>query len=406
MLKRARPNCAAIPRSQTHAPDSPCLPAPAFRDHSPGALLEPPRSRRGPGRRRTGRRGRATEAGAAPLKYQRNARLSLKEAPNSFEDITTYNNFYEFGTGKADPAERSRQVPAAPWCVAVAGECGKSRAPYTLEDILKPHALEERIYRLRCVEAWSMVIPWVGFRSATCCKRFEPDLAAPSTSRSRRCCDPSEMPGQRCPGARLALRRGPAHRRGHAPADAAGRRACMARRCPTRTARRCGWSCRGSTASRASSRSSRSASPRRQPPTSWNLLAPREYGFYANVNPAVDHPRWSQAKERRIGAACSRRKQPTRCRSTATPTRSQRCTRAWTCASTTEAGRRCDHRPGIRGAFRADKPLVFVLCLLPLAWLALRAFDVAGLALGANPVEALLHAPATRALRLLLLTLA
>ena len=146
-----------------------------------------------------------------------------------------------------------------------------------------------------------MVIPWVGFPLARPAQAARADVAARSTSRSRRCSTRSRCPGQQRRRPRLAVRRGPAHRRGHAPARRSSRSACTARRCPTRTARRCGWSCPGSTASRASSRSSRSASPRSSRATTWNVAAPDEYGFYANVNPEVDHPRWSQATERRIG---------------------------------------------------------------------------------------------------------
>ena len=145
-----------------------------------------------------------------------------------------------------------------------------------------------------------MVIPWVGFPLADVLKRVEPTRRAKYVEFPT-LLDPEQMPGTAPAVPRLAVRRGPAHRRGDAPADDPRGGTLRRGRCRTRTARRSGWSCRGSTASRASSPSSRSAFVQTQPPTTWNEAAPNEYGFYANVNPTVDHPRWSQATERRIG---------------------------------------------------------------------------------------------------------
>src|SRR5690606_12322504 len=129
------------------------------------------------------------------LDAPRNAALSISDKPNSWEDITTYNNFYEFGTEKHQPAELSRNFKPTPWTVQVDGECER-RGRHDLQDLLKGQALEERIYRLRCVEAWSMVIPWVGFPLADLVKRLEP------TSKARyveftTLNDPRRMPGQR-----------------------------------------------------------------------------------------------------------------------------------------------------------------------------------------------------------------
>jgi sulfoxide reductase catalytic subunit YedY len=121
--------------------------------------------------------------------------LSTSEAANSWEDVTTYNNFYEFGTGKADPARHAQEFVTTPWQVTVSGECDKP-GRYDLEDILKPHALEERIYRLRCVEAWSMVVPWVGIPLADIIKRFQPNSRAKYV-RFKTLLDPERMPGQR-----------------------------------------------------------------------------------------------------------------------------------------------------------------------------------------------------------------
>jgi len=247
-------------------------------------------------------------AGAASLKYQRNARLSLKEAPNSFEDITTYNNFYEFGTDKSDPARNAGKFRPQPWSVTVSGECAKP-GTYTLEDILKPHALEERVYRLRCVEAWSMVIPWVGFPLADLLRRFEPGSRARYVA-FKTVLRPAEMPGQRFPvidwpyveGLRIDEAMHPltllaVGLYGQALPNQNG--------APLRLVVPWKYGFKG-IKSIVEIRFTE-----KMPPTSWNLLAPREYGFFANVNPAVDHPRWSQAQERRIGASLFASKQPT-----------------------------------------------------------------------------------------------
>ena len=247
-------------------------------------------------------------AGAAPLKFQRNARLSLKEASNSFEDITTYNNFYEFGTGKSDPAERSGKFRPQPWSVTVAGECARP-GTYTLEDILKPHALEERVYRLRCVEAWSMVIPWVGFPLGDLLRRFEPSSKARYVA-FKTVLRPAEMPGQRYPVIDWpyveALRVDEAmHPLTLLAVGLYGQTLPNQNGAPLRLVVPWKYGFKG-IKSIVEIRFTE-----KMPPTSWNLLAPREYGFYANVNPAVDHPRWSQAQERRIGASLFASKQPT-----------------------------------------------------------------------------------------------
>src|SRR3981189_3564163 len=117
------------------------------------------------------------QAAPAALTYTRNAALSVADAPNSYKDITTYNNYYEFGTDKSDPAQNSQGFRPQPWKVTVSGEAEVSGS-YTLEDILKPHPLEERIYRLRCVEAWSMIVPWIGFPFGGLIQRFKPTSKA------------------------------------------------------------------------------------------------------------------------------------------------------------------------------------------------------------------------------------
>jgi Sulfite oxidase and related enzymes len=176
--------------------------------------------------------------------------------------VTTYNNFYEFGTKKGDPAINAKAFKTKPWSVTIEGACGKPGV-YPLDDILKPHALEERVYRHRCVEGWSIVVPWIGFPLGDLLKRFEPagNAAFVEFVTVMR---PDEMPEQR--GRWLALLPWPYNEglrmtrrctRWRWP-----RSACTARRCPTRTARRSALSSPGSTASRASSRSTGSASSR------------------------------------------------------------------------------------------------------------------------------------------------
>jgi len=136
-------------------------------------------------------------ASAAPtsLQSKRNAQFSTTEAPNTFEEITTYNNFYEFGTSKSDPAENSGSFKPQPWKVTIAGEA-EITGTYVLDDLLKAHALEERVYRLRCVEAWSMVIPWIGVPLAALLKRFKPTSKAKYVA-FKTVMRPNEMPGQR-----------------------------------------------------------------------------------------------------------------------------------------------------------------------------------------------------------------
>jgi sulfoxide reductase catalytic subunit YedY len=245
---------------------------------------------------------------AAALKFERNARLSLKESKNSFEDITTYNNFYEFGTDKSDPARHAGKFRPQPWSVAVAGECAKP-GTYTLEDILKPHALEERVYRLRCVEAWSMVIPWIGFPLGDLLRRFEPGSKARYVA-FKTVLRPAEMPGQRFPvidwpyveGLRIDEAMHPLTL---LAVGLYGQTLPNQNGAPLRLVVPWKYGFKG-IKSIVEIRFTE-----KMPPTSWNLLAPQEYGFFANVNPAVDHPRWSQAQERRIGASLFASKQPT-----------------------------------------------------------------------------------------------
>jgi len=244
----------------------------------------------------------------AGLTYLKNARLSLGEPPNSYEDITTYNNFYEFGTDKGDPARLAGKFRARPWSVAVAGEA-ELTGTFTLEDILKPHPLEERIYRLRCVEAWSMVIPWVGFPLGDLLKRFRPTSRAKYVA-FKTVLRPDELPGQRFPVLDWPYVEGLRMDEAMHPLTLLtvglyGEVLPNQNGAPLRLV--VPW--------KYGFKSIKSIVEirftERQPPTSWNRSAPQEYGFFANVNPDVDHPRWSQARERRIGTGLFAARVPT-----------------------------------------------------------------------------------------------
>ena len=248
------------------------------------------------------------EAAVGPLKYQRNDKLSTTEAANSYEEITTYNNFYEFGTGKSDPAANSSKFKPEPWSVTISGEAEQT-GKFTLEDILKPHALEERVYRLRCVEAWSMVVPWVGVPLGDVLKRFKPSSRAKYVA-FKTVLRPSEMPGQRfnvlewpyVEGLRIDEAMNPLSL---LAVGLYGKTLPNQNGAPLRLITPWKYGFKG-IKSIVEIRFSE-----KEPPTSWNISAPHEYGFYANVNPQVDHPRWSQARERRIGAGLFNSRVPT-----------------------------------------------------------------------------------------------
>jgi sulfoxide reductase catalytic subunit YedY len=223
--------------------------------------------------------------------------FSTTEAQTSYQDATHYNNFYEFGTSKADPARNSGRFRPQPWTVEIAGNA-EITGKFSLEDILKPHALEERIYRMRCVEGWSMVIPWVGFPLADLIARFKPTSAAKYvafTGVER----PKEMPGQNDAvldwpyreGLRMDEAMNPltllvVGLYGHALPNQNG--------APLRLVVPWKYGFKGIKSI------VKIEFVESQPRTAWNLAARSEYGFFANVNPEVDHPRWSQATERRI----------------------------------------------------------------------------------------------------------
>ncbi len=225
-----------------------------------------------------------SEAGAvSDLKVQRNAKYSLSDPPNSYQDITTYNNFYEFGLDKSDPAENSGRFKPTPWTVAVKGEAEKT-GTFALEDILKPHTIEERVYRLRCVEAWSMVIPWAGVPLADVLKQFKPT----SKAEVRRVQDGAAT-RRKCRGNALASLDWP-YVEGLRIDEAMHPLALLAvglygKTLPNQN----GAPLRLITPWKYGFKGIKSIVEIRftekQPPTTWNISAPHEYGFYANVNP-------------------------------------------------------------------------------------------------------------------------
>ena len=229
--------------------------------------------------------------------------FSTDEDVTAWKDVTRYNNFYEFGTGKADPSKFSGRFKPKPWKVKVIGECEKP-GEYDFEDIIGQHALEERIYRMRCVERWSMVIPWVGVPLGPVLKRFQPTSKAKYVA-FRTVFRPTEMPGQQrsiikwpyVEGLRIDEAMNPLSL---LTVGIYGRELPNQNGAPIRLV--VPW--------KYGYKSIKSIVTIRfteeQPPTSWNMTLPNEYKFYSNVNPEVDHPRWSQARERRIGEVLKR----------------------------------------------------------------------------------------------------
>ncbi len=234
--------------------------------------------------------------------------LSTAESPNTWTDITGYNNYYEFGTGKDDPSRFAVDFAPQPWRVKVSGECNKP-GNYNYEDLVSLHALEERIYRLRCVEAWSMVIPWVGIPLASLVNRFEPNSNARYVS-FKTLHAPSRMPGQRrrildWPYVEGLTMAEAMHPLSIIAVGLYGRELPNQNGAPMRLV--VPWKY-GFKSIKAIAEISFT---RKRPRSSWEQAAPSEYGFYANVNPQVDHPRWSQARERPIGAGLFAGKKPT-----------------------------------------------------------------------------------------------
>lgn len=225
--------------------------------------------------------------------------FTTKDTLTPYESVTSYNNFYELGLDKSDPAANASKLKTAPWSVVIEGEVAKPGI-FTLEDLLKPHAQEERIYRLRCVEAWSMVIPWTGFSLKDLLARVEPTSKAKYVV-FESIFDPENLPGQKTNTSGLrwpyveGLRMDEAmHPLTILATGLYGKTLPNQNGAPLRLV--VPW--------KYGFKSIKSIVKIRlqeeQPKTTWQLSAPREYGFYANVNPDVDHPRWSQETERRL----------------------------------------------------------------------------------------------------------
>lgn len=243
---------------------------------------------------------------AAGMAGQARAQDALE--PNDWEEITGYCNYYEFGTGKSDPSENAHMLTTEPWSIQINGLVDRP-GTYDLNEILSEMTIEERIYRFRCVEAWSMVIPWNGFELA--------DLLAMAGVRPEAryvafetVLRPEEMPGTRFPvldwpyveGLRLDEAMHPL------TIMATG---IYGRTIPNQNGAPIRLVVPWKYGFKSIKSIVRITLTEEEPPASWNVANPREYGFYSNVNPNVDHPRWSQATERRVGGGLFSRRQPT-----------------------------------------------------------------------------------------------
>jgi methionine sulfoxide reductase catalytic subunit len=240
--------------------------------------------------------GVAAAGGLLPSSIIPRAQADDKLTP--YEDVAGYNNYYEFGTGKDDPARNAGALRTRPWKVEVAGEV-KRPTVYDVDELLKPFTPVERVYRLRCVEGWSMVIPWLGVPLRNIIDRLEPTSRAKYVEFTT-LYDPQQMPGQRqgvldwpyVEGLRMDEARHPLTLM---VTGLYGKALPNQNGAPLRLIVPWKYGFKGGKSL------VKIRFTERQPQTTWSLAAPNEYGFYANVNPDVDHPRWSQARERRIG---------------------------------------------------------------------------------------------------------
>ena len=233
-----------------------------------------------------------------PLSGYKAKAVTIDEKLNTFEEITGYNNFYEFGTGKDDPKRYSGNLKTSPWTVKIDGLCSKP-ADYHIEDLIKPTELEERIYRLRCVEAWSMVIPWIGVPLSKIIERAEPTSKATFVQFTT-LLRPTQMPGQADPvlewpyveGLRLDEAKHPLTL---LAVGLYGKTLLQQNGAPIRLVVPWKYGFKGIKSM------VRIRFVDKEPQTSWVLQNPNWYGFYSNVNPEVNPVRWNQARERRIG---------------------------------------------------------------------------------------------------------
>jgi sulfoxide reductase catalytic subunit YedY len=244
------------------------------------------------------RRGFLGALGVAAFPKLRNSVFSGKETPNSWEDVTHYNNYYEFGTRKNQPVELAKNFRTDPWTLSVEGEVKKAHK-YSTDDLMKLATAEERIYRFRCVEGWSMVVPWAGYSLSELIRRAEPTSKAKYVA-FETCYDPAQMPEAVHAGIELPYREGlrldeamhpltmltfGMYGKPLPPQDGAPVRLIVPWKYGFKSAKSL----------------VKISLVEERPRTAWNIRKANEYGFYANVNPTVDHPRWSQATERRLG---------------------------------------------------------------------------------------------------------
>jgi sulfoxide reductase catalytic subunit YedY len=233
--------------------------------------------------------------------------FATEEKQTPFDDVTSYNNYYEFGTGKGDPLENAGSFRTRPWTIAFEGEIKKPQV-VDIDELSRWFPLEERIYRMRCVEAWSMVIPWVGFPLGDLIKRLEPTSNAKYVAFTSKL-DPAQMPGQKrgvldwpyVEGLRIDEAMSPL---AIFAVGLYGRVLPNQNGAPLRLVVPWKYGFKGIKAI------VKMRFVAEEPQTTWHKMGPDEYGFYANVNPDVDHPRWSQAKERRIGEFTKRKTLP------------------------------------------------------------------------------------------------
>lgn len=224
--------------------------------------------------------------------------FSTDEKLNSYKDVTTYNNFYEFGLDKADPAKYAHTLKTRPWTVVVDGQCGKPGS-YNIEDIMKYAPLEERIYRLRCVEAWSMVIPWIGYPLSEFLKRFEPTSKAKYVE-FKTLVDTRQMPGQTEPALRWPYVEGLRMDEAMHPLTLLGL-GLYGEVLPNQNGAPIRLVVPWKYGFKSIKSIVRVSFVENEPINTWKQQQSSEYGFYANVNPQVDHPRWTQGSERRLG---------------------------------------------------------------------------------------------------------
>jgi methionine sulfoxide reductase catalytic subunit len=242
-------------------------------------------------------------AAATKLSGVNKSALSTSEKQNTFEEVSRYNNFYEFGTRKTQPVDLAKDFRTSPWTLSVEGLAAKPRK-FSLDELMKVAPLEERIYRHRCVEGWSIVVPWIGYSLSALLQKVEPDPKAKYVA-FESFYDPAQMPEAK--NARLdfpyleGLRLDEAmHPLTILTVGMYGETLPPQDGAPIRLTVPWKYGFKGAKSL------VRIKLVDRQPPCTWNLKKPNEYGFYANVNPAVDHPRWSQATERRLGELLKR----------------------------------------------------------------------------------------------------